>query len=273
MSDRIGPTAHYTGYVWAKNGLAPDGFATLEGAAAYNAFRLPLALFSKLGVPSLENVLLARHQVIDDFLDKAIEAGDIGQVIEVAAGLSPRGCRFAERYGDKITYIEADLPAMADRKRALLNKLGAGSSNHRAVDIDALVDDGPLSLASIAAQLDRDKGLAIITEGLVNYFDLKDVQGFWARFAKVINQFPQGLYLSDIHVSGENQSAAIASFGKVLAAFVRGRIHMHFDNAAAAEEALLAAGFSHSKLHRPADIFSEYTDPGSRLVRVIEARL
>jgi len=51
-------------------------------------------------------------------------------VIEVAAGLSPRGWRFRRRYGDRLTYVEADLPAMAARKRGALERMGSLGDRH-----------------------------------------------------------------------------------------------------------------------------------------------
>ena len=45
-------------------------------------------------------------------------------MVEVAAGLSPRGWRFANRFGDRITYVEADLPGMLANKRRILAELG-----------------------------------------------------------------------------------------------------------------------------------------------------
>ena len=66
-----------------------------------------------LGGPSLESYLLARHRAIDALLTEAVEDHGVSQVIEIAAGMSARGWRFANRYGDAITYVETDLPAMA----------------------------------------------------------------------------------------------------------------------------------------------------------------
>lgn len=87
-------------------------------------------------------------------------------MIEVACGLSPRGWRFAKRYGDRLHYVEADLPEMAARKRAALERIGSLGDYHRVREVDALRDDdGPGSLAAIAAELDHRRGLAIITEG------------------------------------------------------------------------------------------------------------
>ena len=125
-----------------------------------------------LGGGQLEPYLLARHRAIDALLERAIESDGITQVLEVACGLSPRGWRFATRYGDRITYVEADLPAMAARKRAALERIGTLGEHHRVEDVDALRDDGPESLGELTARLDRAEGLVIITEGLTGYLRL-----------------------------------------------------------------------------------------------------
>ena len=112
-SSPISPTAHYTGYVWARNGLSH---------------------------PELE---------------RAIETRGVSQVVEVAAGLSPRGWRFVTRYGERLTYIEADLRDMAARKRGALERMGSLGEHHRVVALDALREDGPESLSAVASELER----------------------------------------------------------------------------------------------------------------------
>src|SRR3954467_11756356 len=169
-SESISPTAHYTGEVWRRNGLSHPALGTAEGRRAYLALEPMMALSRTLGGPTLERNLLARHRLIDHLLEAAIEEGRISQVLEIAAGMSPRGWRFAGRYGERLTYLEADLPEMAARKRAALR--GAGDlPNLRVVDVDAMRDDGPDSIAAVAATLDHGQGLAVITEGLLVYFD------------------------------------------------------------------------------------------------------
>ncbi len=168
--DRIGPTAHYTGYVWARNGLSHPELATAEGRVLFEALQPAMIVSRAAGSATLEAYLLARHRAIDARLERAIERGEVTQVIEVACGLSPRGWRFAKRYGDHLDYVEADLPDMAARKRAALDRLGSLGDRHRVREVDALRDDyGPGSLAAIAAELDHGHGLAIITEGLLGY--------------------------------------------------------------------------------------------------------
>src|SRR3954452_11744473 len=141
-SDSVSPTAHYTGHVWLRNGLSHEALGTVEGKAMFAATE-PLMLSRRLtGQPTLEQYLLARHQVIDELLEAEIESGRVEQVIEIAAGMSPRGWRFTERYGDQLTYIETDLEAMATRKRRALARIGYRPAGHRVVELDALSDGG-----------------------------------------------------------------------------------------------------------------------------------
>src|ERR671938_1527773 len=149
-SDAISPTAHYTGHVWSRNGLSHPELATLEGRLMFDALAPAMVASRVLGGPTLEGLLLARHRIIDELLARAIDAGRVSQVIEIACGMSPRGWRFTTRYGDRLTYVEADLPAMAARKRRALERMGSLSERHRVVDVDALVDEGPLSLAGLS---------------------------------------------------------------------------------------------------------------------------
>src|SRR5687768_13428848 len=96
--ETISPTAHYTGYVWFAHGHSHEAFATRTGRLMYLALRGPGVIGRVAGLPTLEGMLLARHRLIDLRLTQAIEAGEISQVVEVAAGLSPRGWRFARTY-------------------------------------------------------------------------------------------------------------------------------------------------------------------------------
>src|SRR5438128_1497621 len=103
--ETISPTAHYTGYVWFVHGQSHEAFATRKGRLMYHALRGPNVVAHAAKLPTLEGMLLARHQLIDLRLSAAIDAGEISQVVEIAAGLSPRGWRFRKKYGDRITYV------------------------------------------------------------------------------------------------------------------------------------------------------------------------
>ncbi|HEY2259225.1 MAG TPA: class I SAM-dependent methyltransferase [Solirubrobacteraceae bacterium] len=269
-SDAISPTAHYTGQVWLRNGLSHPRLGTIEGRVLFDALHPVMVASGAFGGPSLESYLLARHRAIDALLGRAIEAGSITQVVEVAAGLSPRGWRFARHYGDRLTYVEADLPAMAARKRRALEQIGSLGQRHRVEDLDALRDDGPGSLAALAAGLDRSQGLAIITEGLLGYLAPDAMASLWRRFAATLSEFAGGRYISDLHL-GSVQNLAVRGFRLVLSAFVRGRVYLHFHDAAEAEAALRAAGFASASVQPASKLVELAPGPGGQLVHILEA--
>jgi O-methyltransferase involved in polyketide biosynthesis len=249
-SDAISPTAHYTGHVWGRNGLSHPELATSEGRVLFDLLSPAMAASRSLGGPTLEGLLLARHRIIDELLAGAIDDGRVQQVLEIGCGMSPRGWRFVERYGERLTYVEADLPAMAARKRAALERMGPPRESHRVAEIDALRDAGPQSVAGVALTLDRGRGLAIVTEGLLPYFGEQEVLRLWRRIARELARFSAGLYLADLALGGSVRSGVDRAFLAALSAFVRGRVHTHFHDRAAAEHALLEAGFAEAGLYR-----------------------
>jgi O-methyltransferase involved in polyketide biosynthesis len=271
--EAISPTAHYTGYVWYAHGESNEAFATRQGRWMYQALHGANTLARMARLPTLEGMLLARHRLIDQRLTDAIESGMISQVVEVACGLSPRGWRFARRYGDKLTYVEADLPGMLANKRRILAELGGESAHHYTCEVNALSDDGPESIEAICGALDPDKGTAIITEGLINYFDVETVRAMWARFALALGRFPTGMYYSDLIPREGNGGALIAGFSAVLSVFVRGQVHVHFGSNAEAEEALAGSGFDAAVLdpREFAEVLPDLDVAGAGRIRIIEA--
>jgi O-methyltransferase involved in polyketide biosynthesis len=270
-SGSISPTAHYTGETWVRNGLSHPQLATWQGRLFYDTLALPNALSRRLGRPSLDGLLLARHRIIDALLDDLVQGG-VSQVIEVACGMSPRGWRFSERYGEALTYIEADLPPMAQRKREALAQMGSLDEHHRVADLDILRDGGPGSLEALVEQMDPAKGLVIITEGLLTYFDHDTVTGLWSRFARLLRPFATGAYLADLRTGDPDR--AERAFALFLGAFVRGRVHGYAGDEATAEAALRAAGFAQASLHRcdqhPAAA-EVHGDAGTGVLSILEA--
>ncbi len=275
MSSRISPTAHYTGRVWLEHGLSDPAFATTEGARLHRLIA-PLNAGSRaLGGPTLDGMLLARHRVIDHLLARAIEAGEVSQVIEVAAGLSPRGWRMTRRY-PALRYVEADLPGMAARKRRVLAAAEPAGPDHDVVEIDALADEGDHSIGAIAGRLDRGRGTAIITEGLLNYFPGAQAVGMWRRFAAALRRFPSGVYLSELTVAADARGVPLQVFRLALGAFVRGGVYLDFPDELAARRELAVAGFDAVEIHRPTDLADEVgaiERAGARRIKIIEARV
>lgn len=265
----ISPTALYTSTVWRRHGLSHPAFATFAGSAMWTGLAGPRRAVELLGGPHFDALLLARHHAIDTLLEQAIEADEVSQVIELAAGLSPRGWRFASRYGPELTYVETDLPGMARRKADLLGRAGLIGPGHRVRALDAFRPD---SLRTLTAELDRDQGTAVITEGLINYFPTTDVLTLWRSVAENLHRFPQGLYLSDIHL-GEAADAVTATAKALITAFVRGNVYLHFDDEQDATLALESAGFDDAELLRPSSFDAEASrKPGVDRNLIVRAR-
>ncbi|MGB7589118.1 MAG: class I SAM-dependent methyltransferase [Solirubrobacterales bacterium] len=272
-SAAISPTAHYTGEAWVRNGLSHSELATWQGRALHLALALPNAASRTLGGPTLEGLLLARHRIIDSRLDELVQGG-VTQVIEAACGMSPRGWRFSRRYGDRLTYIEADLPAMAQRKRRALERMGSLGDHHRVVELDVLRDGGPGSFEALVENLDPAGGLVIVTEGLLTYLDDETVDALWVRLAKVLERFDRGVYLTDLRFASRDRGASERVFDLILGAFVRGKVHAYRGDERTAGAALRTAGFAQALPHRgdehPAAAEAR-NDAGAGVVSIIEA--
>jgi O-methyltransferase involved in polyketide biosynthesis len=275
-TERISPTAYATGYLWYRLGMSHPALATPQGKRLDLAFGLLMKGLKRVSGTSFDALMIARHKGIDARLAQAIDQGRITQVIEIAAGLSPRGINFAKRYGNKITYIETDLPLMAATKQRLLEKAKLLSAHHRVVELDALAERGSHSLAAVIKTLDPNAGTAIITEGLMSYLDGDTARSVWRRFARTLKKFPQGLYLADSYIQRDNRGAGGKVFGAVLGRFVKGRIHVHFSDAADMIGTLRSAGFSAVEVHEPRNIPETRriaAVKGAERVRILEATL
>ena len=267
--DPVSPTAHYTGYVWARNGLSHPELQTIEGRVLFETLRPMNTVNSLLGRGNLEQYLLTRHRAIDRLLEQAIAQDGVTQIIEIAAGLSARGWRFTTRHPE-LTYIEADLPDMADRKRRSLARMDGRSSRHRIVELNALKESGPGSLPDIAEELDSAQGLVIITEGLLGYLGSPEVESIWRRNAQVLSEFSTGRYISDVHLSSL-QTIETRAFRVLLSAFVRGRVHLHFRDPGEVVAALREAGFADAEVRPAYAVAGLSSAPGARLAYVLEA--
>ena len=268
-------TALYTGQVWNQHGLSAPGFATPRGRFYYHAMTPFEYLGGKLVGGNIRTFLLQRHQVIDDRLTDAIENRGVTQVLEIACGLSPRGARFAERYPD-ITYVEADLPDMAARKHALLERENRLSDRHYVVECNILARETADSLERVLADFDLSQPVLVITEGLVNYFNLETISGFWERLALAMHAFPRGIYLADNYPLYDDMSfmRTLRALGTLLGSVSRSQVSFHFHSDDEARNTFRNLGFQQVTIHDPADFYDRLAIPRSRgrsFVRVIEA--
>jgi len=275
-SEKVSPTAYATGYFWYRHGLSHPGFLIPEGRRMDLRFRLLMGLVKAVSGVSIEALMLARHKGIDALLARHIESGKVTQVVELAAGLSPRGWRFTERF-PQLKYVEADLPDMARRKKELLREANALSERHKVVTCNILVE-GPESLENvISREFDTTKPLLVVTEGLVNYFNLETISGFWGRLHSALEKFPVGIYLMDNYplLNRHPFRLLLKVLGDTLGAASRSNVSFHFSSDEEMEAHFHALGFRQATAHNPRDYYGQLAIPetrGDSFVRILAAR-
>jgi O-methyltransferase involved in polyketide biosynthesis len=124
-----------------------------------------------------------RYRMTDELLGQT----GIDQVLEVAAGWSPRGLNFCKN-NPNATYVEMELEeggTTAD-KREVLEKIGDVPDNLHLITGNAL---DPNDFEKASEHFDPRKPVAVINEGLVAYFDFdqksqyaKNVHGLLSEF-------------------------------------------------------------------------------------------
>lgn len=269
-------TAHYTGQVWYRNGLSDQPFHTREGALYYTLMSPFEAIGGAIVGTNIRQSLLQRHHLIDHLIEQAITREGVTQVLEIACGLSPRGWRFTSRF-PQLKYVEADLPDMARDKAALLREHGSLSERHKVVTCNILVDGSDSLESVVAREFDTSKPLLVITEGLVNYFDLDTISGFWRRLQAVLATFPAGVYLTDNYPLLEDHPfrKLMKLMGNTLGAISRSNVRWHFNSDEKMERHFRDLGFRAAKSHNPRDYYGRIAVPETRatpIARILEAR-
>ncbi len=240
--ERVSPTAFATGMVWERAGLSPPGWVPEAGHAVDRLFQR-FASTVQMGTGfSFNSWLLARHRAIDDAVEQAVKDGHVHTVIELAAGFSGRGLRLCERHPG-LRYIETDLPHMVRLKGARFRALAHPPAGLRALTVDVSRTDGKGSLPQLLSSLPAEQGVAIITEGLMNYLPGPLADTLWRQIASGLQRFDVGLYVSDCYFPRQAHPA-MALLGVALMGFTRRRLHSHLWSPKGARRRLLAAGFS-----------------------------
>lgn len=272
-TSRISISAHYTGYIWYKNGLSHPQFVTPMGRTAYWALK-PMNVFMQAMVgASIDTFLLQRHYVLDHLVEQAIAEG-YEQIVELAAGLSSRGYLIKQAHPE-VHYVEGDLPGMSVRKAELLDKLGR-ASGHITQPCNILDESGPLSIETLLNGLDKSKKTLIITEGLVNYFDLPTIRKVWSRMAVAMKEFPQARYVTEVYPKLEQHPSYkyVQVAQKVVGFFTQGEYPLHYNSDEAMQQGFLEDGFSTVNVTAPEDYYGKLDMPTSSrqsLVRLVVA--
>ena len=274
-SSGISFTALYTGAVWHRHGLSDDVLATDQGRWLYQLMT-PFEASSKALIGgNIRTFLLQRHLIIDHLIEQALKRGAT-QILEIACGMSPRGIRLRGRH-PHLHMVEADLPDMATRKAARLLVAGRLGDHHQVMPIDILAESGEQSMEAVVARaFDNNAPMVVVTEGLTSYFSLPVMSEFWKRLARLMENRPGSVYLSESYLM-PNQPllrGSLKALGGLLGSVTRSDVSFHFLNDQQAAEHFSDCSFPSVAVHNPADFYGRLPIPESRhdpMVRVVEA--
>lgn len=239
-------TAHYTGYVWYQMGISHPAFASMQGRF-YTQLLHPLESFAERFVgTSIRQTLKIRHQLIDEQLQQLLDQQPQLQVLEIAAGLSPRGWRFKQHYPN-LNYCELDLPAMAATKQRALAQIS--SHSHPVLALDLFSD----AFAQAFEQFNPEQPLLIISEGLINYFDKASLLQLIQNIAKHAQSFQQLHYITDLYPEPTQHklSKVIWHSSKLLKLMSRSAFSFHFTQPQQVQDFFAQAGFRQVSVIQP----------------------
>jgi O-methyltransferase involved in polyketide biosynthesis len=173
-------TALYTAGTWAWAGI--EGAELLDHADSrrvFGATNAALAVARALtpGLRSLRHSLVHRHTMIDHLL----RASGARQVVELAAGLSPRGARFTR--DPTLRYVEVDLPHVIARKIALLERTPAGREVRARPNLHLVAGD--VLEVALDPLVEPGEPVFVIAEGLFMYLQ-PDAQRVLLRRARAL---------------------------------------------------------------------------------------
>ena len=254
---RIAPTAHYTAQAWVRAGFPNSRiFDTPTGRTMFNASQT----LRRLGGPLLPPII--RHESEHLFVRHFVHEERLRQlapdyVLEVGAGLSPRGLTFASN-NPELTYVEADLPGMVAAKRDRLKKAGVSlPPNYHLGTADLLGSD---LLGSLPVAPKKKQRVVVVTEGVADYLNMDEKRIAFTNIAGVLRAAGGGSYQAECYtrdrfVRYRSISKLFTSaLGLLVGASFEDRL---FDSAPQALEFLRGCGFDEVEV-----LDSEALNPG-----------
>lgn len=177
---RIPHSALYTSATWAWGGFPCAAIVLPKGAMRlFHLVNAYVFLYRLLNPAkrSLKHTLVHRHAIIDSLLARS----GCSNVIEIAAGFSPRGC--AVSADPAYRYCEIDQPEVIALKRRQLERSGAGREVLARPGFNLLAGD--ITALDFSPHASRGPTF-VISEGIMMYFR-RDAQGdIWRNIAQFL---------------------------------------------------------------------------------------
>ncbi len=151
--------------------------------------------------PQLE----ARYKLVD----RLLLAEDISQVVELAAGIAPRGLNLATAHPG-YRYVELDLPVVVEQKQELVRRTGIDTPPNLSVVSGDVLNDADVQRTTDT--FDPDKPIAVVNEGLMRYLTFEEKTTLAHSVRRLLEKFGGVWITPDISLkqalSRENEAAS-----------------------------------------------------------------
>jgi len=139
--------------------------------------------------PGLSPQFEARYKLINELLFQT----SIKQVLEIAAGFSPRGMLISEN--PSYVFAEIDTQTIMTKKREFIDRLMPNNANLRLEEGDGLSYS---DLKRATTLFNKDKPIAVINEGLMRYLNFDQKTTLANNIRQLLSRFGGAWITSDI---------------------------------------------------------------------------
>jgi O-methyltransferase involved in polyketide biosynthesis len=237
-------TAHFNAQVWVRQGVPfAECFDTRKGRALFRLLEPLFRVAARAGYPTPLTFLAQRHHIMDGVIQRLEPV----QLVELAAGLCPRGLAWAQREGSIV--IESDLAPVVRLKRAMVGASVPRGYHLAALDLVASRDYA----GDLEPALKRSCSTVVITEGILPYFSLALVRHVFRSVAALLRACGGGVYLTDVHHQQElDRLGPLARvFWEGLQLSTRTPRHRMIEDREQGTRLLRSAGFEAVDVHDP----------------------
>ncbi len=159
------------------------------------------SLLEQLGIvdPAVHQKLATLFRSRYDCINSVIERHAAFQVLEIGAGISPRGLHWSREHPGTL-YVESDLPSlMREKAKRLRDSIVDDEVGERGVlhccGLDALDLE---SLRHALEYTDPDAPLVIVTEGVLLYFSAEETQRFLQIMRTILSERRRAVWVVDV---------------------------------------------------------------------------
>lgn len=176
-----------------------------------------------------------RSKTFDEKIKRLIKSEGINRIIELGAGLSDRGMRFAAEY-PQVLYVDTDLACVIEEKQKMLEKT---AENHVLMPFDIISDN----LEVFKKYIEKGRALFVF-EGVALYLGQEGLMSFLNKLKEVLSYSDNGYVVFEAIHQEDEKTFFIMALKPFLRWFFQENISPNFKDRDEGEQLLNDIGFT-----------------------------